>query len=101
MKLPIPIPSLSGILGRFRRNSDDETEEAKDSYETIPEGGPADPSDSDSVEQFADGAIGDDTIDGEFGEDSVDLPSDRTRKLGRTLGLTAAGLGVLGALGGV
>ncbi|MBM85176.1 MAG: hypothetical protein CMM47_04040 [Rhodospirillaceae bacterium] len=101
MKLPIPIPSLSGILGRFRRNSDDETEEAKDSYETIPEGGPADPSDSDSVEQFADGAIGDDTIDGEFGEDSVDLPSDRTRKLGRTLGLTAAGLGVLVALGGV
>ena len=101
MKLPITIPSLSGLLGRFRKSSTDETEEAINSDETVPDGDPTDPDDSDSVERSEAVASDDDTIASDFEEDLGDSSPHRTPKLIRILGFGAAGLGVLVVLGGL
>lgn len=94
MKLPISIPSLSGLLGRFRKRAGEN------------------PEDPDALDDVGDEEIGDDTGVADDGDSSSDVepssdddlaaPTDKPkRRWGRIAAIVGAVLGVLVVLGGL
>ncbi len=98
MKLPIPIPSLSGLLGRFRKRGGEDPEDqdplGDDLDEDIGDGEPI----SEDAALDGDGAAGvasDDDLDGDA---SAEKPK---RRWGRIAAIVGGILGVLLVLGGL
>lgn len=98
MKLPIPIPSLSGLLGRFRKRGAEESEDQDALGDDLNE----DFGDGDALADDAD--ITDEEAGGEDFGDDLDgdaVPSKPKRKWARIAGIAGAVACVLLLLGGL
>jgi uncharacterized protein len=96
LKLPIPIPSLSGLLSRFRKRGAEEDE--LEDQDALDEGEDASEEDSGEDQAVDDEGIGD---VGEFDDDLAVGSGKPRRKWGRVVAIVGTVVGTIVILGGL